>query len=285
MMRIHAIRTGSVAIKASQRVGKGVGQIGRQIHILSDKEWTEPLPIYAWVIEHPEGLIVIDTGETARTAEHGYFPAWHPYFKLAVRMSVQPDDEIGPRLRALGIKPDDVRWVILTHMHTDHTGGLEHFPKAEILVDRGEYEAAKSLVGRINGFLPAHWPEWFRPRLVDFTPQAFGTFPASFALTKANDVFLVSTKGHTPNHLSVVLQEEGTSIFFAGDISYTQQLMVDQVMDGVSPNANVARQTLARIHNYVQTTPTVYLPSHDPSAIERLATRQIVEQVEQQPMK
>ncbi len=281
MMRIHAIRTGSVAIKASQRVGKGVGQIGRQIHILSDKEWTEPLPIYAWVIEHPEGVIVIDTGETARTAERGYFPAWHPYFKLAVRMSVQPDDEIGPRLRALGIKPDDVRWVILTHMHTDHTGGLEHFPKAEILVDRGEYEAAKSLVGRINGFLPAHWPEWFRPRLVDFTPQAFGTFPASFALTKANDVFLVSTKGHTPNHLSVVLQEEGTSIFFAGDISYTQQLMVDQVMDGVSPNANVARQTLARIHNYVQTTPTVYLPSHDPNAVERLATRRIVEQLAQ----
>ena len=282
MLRIHAIRTGSVAIKESQRVGKGVGQVGRQIHILTDKEWTEPLPIYVWVIEHPEGVIVIDTGETAKTAEQGYFPAWHPYFKYALRMSVQPDDEVGPQLRALGISPDDVRWVVLTHMHTDHAGGLAHFPKSEILVARGEYETARSLIGRINGFLPTRWPDWFHPHLIDFAPQAFGTFPTSFSLTKANDVFLVPTHGHTANHLSVIVQDEGTSIFLAGDTSYTQQLMVDQVLDGVSPNTKIAQQTLARIHDYVQTTPTLYLPSHDPEAVERLATRQVVEQIEHQ---
>ncbi len=278
MIRIHAIRTGSVAIKESQRVGKGIGQVGRQIHILTDKEWTEPLPIYVWVIEHSEGVIVVDTGETARTAEPGYFPVWHPYFKYALRMSVQPDDEIGPQLRAIGINPDDVRWVILTHMHTDHAGGLAHFPKSEILVARGEYETARSLIGRINGFLPTRWPEWFRPHLIDFTPQALGTFPASFSLTKANDVFLVPTHGHTTNHLSVIVQEEGTSIFLAGDTSYKQQLMLDQMLDGVSPNAKIARQTLTRIQEYIQTTPTVYLPTHDPEAVERLVKRQIVVQ-------
>jgi len=47
MIRIHAIRTGSVAVKENQRVGKGAGQVGRQINILAGKEWTEPLPIYA----------------------------------------------------------------------------------------------------------------------------------------------------------------------------------------------------------------------------------------------
>ena len=284
MIRIHAIRTGSVTIKESQRIGKGAGQVERQLHILTDKAWTEPLPIYAWVIEHPEGVIVIDTGETARTAERGYFPAWHPYFKFAVRMSVQPDDEVGPQLRTLGISPNDVRWVVLTHMHTDHAGGLAHFPKSEFLVARGEYETAHSLIGRVNGFLPTHWPEWFQPHLIDFPQEAFGTFPASFSLTKANDVVLIPTHGHTANHLSVIVQDEDTSIFLAGDTSYTQQLMVDQVLDGVSPNAKIAQQTLARIREYVQTTPTVYLPSHDSEAVERLATRQIVERIEHQPV-
>ena len=107
-MRIHAIQTGTVAIKARQLNGRGRGAL-RPIHTLLDTTWTEPLPIYAWVIEHPEGLIVVDTGETARVAEPGYFPWWQPYFKLGVRELVRPEEEIGPQLSALGFAPADVR--------------------------------------------------------------------------------------------------------------------------------------------------------------------------------
>jgi N-acyl homoserine lactone hydrolase len=140
-MRIHAIQTGTVAIKTRQLSGRGRGTL-RPIITLLDTTWTEPVPIYAWVIEHPEGLIVVDTGETARVAEPGYFPWWQPYFKLGVREWVRPEEEIGPQLRALGFAPADVRWVLLTHFHTDHAGGLPHFPTSEILVSRTEYQAA-----------------------------------------------------------------------------------------------------------------------------------------------
>ena len=86
-MKIHAIQTGSVRIKSSQRVGRGQGQL-RQLHVLFDRTWTEWLPIYAWAIESSEGTLLVDTGETARTALPGYFPRWHPYFWLAVQLSV-----------------------------------------------------------------------------------------------------------------------------------------------------------------------------------------------------
>ena len=72
-MRIHAIQTGTVAITQSWRRGKGHGLI-RRLNTLLDRRWTEPLPIYAWVVEHPEGVIVVDTGETARATQPGYFP-------------------------------------------------------------------------------------------------------------------------------------------------------------------------------------------------------------------
>jgi glyoxylase-like metal-dependent hydrolase (beta-lactamase superfamily II) len=39
--------------------------------MLFDKDWTEWPPIYVWVIEHEEGLIVVDTGETSRVHERG----------------------------------------------------------------------------------------------------------------------------------------------------------------------------------------------------------------------
>src|SRR5215470_627946 len=111
-MNIHAISTGTVAIKTRQRVGKGHGT-ARLLNVLFDPNWTDFLPIYVWVIEHPEGLILVDTGETARTAEPGYFPRWHPLFRFASRMNVHPEDEIGPQMKRMGLSPDDVRWVVM----------------------------------------------------------------------------------------------------------------------------------------------------------------------------
>ena len=90
---------------------------------------------------------MVGTGETARAAEPGYFTSWQPYFKLGVREWVRPEEEIGPQLRALGFVPSDVRWVLLTHLHTDHVGGLYHFPKTEILVSRTAYQAASGFKG------------------------------------------------------------------------------------------------------------------------------------------
>jgi hypothetical protein len=117
-LKIHAIQTGTVRVKVCQRVGRGRGSL-RQVNILLDPSWTEALPIYAWAVETPEGIVLVDTGETARTGEPGYFPRWHPYFRLAVRLDVTPEQEVGPQLLKLGIRPGDVRTVILTHLHTE----------------------------------------------------------------------------------------------------------------------------------------------------------------------
>lgn len=276
-MKIHAIQTGTVAVKTRQRDGsRGSGAI-RLLNTMFGPEWTEPLPIYAWVIEHPEGVIVIDTGETARTAEPGYLPWWHLYFKLGMKAQVKPEEEIGPQLRAMGIPPRDVRWLVMTHLHTDHAGGLYHFPQTEMLVARAEYELAAGFMGRMRGYLSNHWPTWFEPRRIEFRADPVGPFPKSFSLTKAGDVHLVPTPGHTAGQMAVIVENGEQSYFFAGDTSYTEKHMLNQVVDGVSLDISVARQTLKRTLQYVRQTPTVYLPSHDPESAARLAAGQIVE--------
>jgi glyoxylase-like metal-dependent hydrolase (beta-lactamase superfamily II) len=274
-LRIHTIQTGTVAIKTRQVSGRGRGALRPYITLL-DTTWTEPLPIYAWVIEHPEGLIVVDTGETARVAEPGYFPWWHPYYRLGLREWVRPEDEIGPQLRALGFAPADVRWVLLTHFHTDHAGGLPHFPRSEILVSRTEYRAASGFRGQRSGYLPQHWPTWFAPHLIDFASLPFGPFPSSYPLTRAGDVHLVPTPGHTPGHYSVIVQEDGHALFFAGDTSYRQHLLLEQAVDGVTRDVALYQQTSQQIRTFLQSVPTIYLPSHDPESAHRLATRNTV---------
>jgi len=98
----------------------------------------------------------------------------------------------------------------------------------------------------------------------------------SYSLTRAEDVLLVPTEGHTPGHLSVIVLEDDHALFLAGDTSYSQRLMLDEAVDGVAPDEQVSRQTLRRIHTYTQQVPTVYLPSHDPEARERLFQRRTV---------
>jgi glyoxylase-like metal-dependent hydrolase (beta-lactamase superfamily II) len=67
---IRAISPGLVQVRRAQRESRGSGA-ARIANMLFDKDWTEWPPIYVWVIEHEEGLIVVDTGETSRVHERG----------------------------------------------------------------------------------------------------------------------------------------------------------------------------------------------------------------------
>jgi glyoxylase-like metal-dependent hydrolase (beta-lactamase superfamily II) len=271
-LNIYAIQTGTVAIRNKQRIGQGPGFI-RQINILLDHSWTEFLPIYAWVIEHPEGILVVDTGESARALQADYFPKWHPYFRSAVRMNVPPEQEIGPQLRALGIKPSDVRKVILTHFHTDHAGGLAHFPESEILVSEEDYRAAKSFRGPLIGYLPQHWPGWFAPTFIRFEKAAFGGFKHTYPVTASGDVIVIPTPGHTAAHISVLVKHEDCYNFLAGDTTYSEQTLLSRQVDGISPNAQVALHTIDHILDFAKNHPLVYLPTHDPQSAARLKER------------
>jgi hypothetical protein len=78
-MRIHAIETGRVRIKQAQISGRGHG-LWRQLQPILSLEWADWSPVYAWVIEHREGAIVVDTGSNVGLKS---LPRWHLIFSSA----------------------------------------------------------------------------------------------------------------------------------------------------------------------------------------------------------
>ena len=150
--RIQTLQTGWVKIKRAQMVSVGTG-LARPFHVLLDSEWSDWVPIHAWLIEHEDGPILVDTGETSRVHDRGYHPRWHPFFRLASRFRVSPDDEIGPQLRAIGIAPSDIQQVVLTHLHTDHAGGLSHVADRPAWVHPLEWQRAQGFSGKIQELL------------------------------------------------------------------------------------------------------------------------------------
>lgn len=273
-LKIHAIRTGSVRIKTAQIEGRGAGPM-RMLGIFADRNWSGWLPTFAWAIEHDDGVIVVDTGQAEHlTREAGR--SLHPFARWEVLFQIEPEQEVGPQLQALGIGPRDVKRVVLTHLHMDHDAGLAHFPHSEILVARGEIQDARGVMGMIRGYLPQRWPSWFDPVPLDLTDGPLGPFAASKRLTPAGDVVAVATPGHTAHHLSVLVDDGERMLLLAGDTSYTQALMVAGTVDGVSPNAATSAATLSAIRRFARERPTVYLPTHDPDSGARFATRQVV---------
>jgi len=272
-MRIHAIQTGRVRIKQAQIEGRSRGLL-RQLQPILSADWAGWTPVYAFAIEHPEGVIVVDTGAGAHLKS---LPRWHPYFQLSVRFDIEPEQEIGPQLQSLGIGAHDVKTVVLTHFHIDHDGGLAHFPSSRIFADPDEIARTAGIAGAIRGYMPKRWPTWFDPEPIIWQAASYGPFTSFASIAKAGDVVAVPTPGHTPHHLSVIVRDGDELIFLAGDASYLESTMQRGVVDGVSPNEAQARATLASIHTLYAQNPTVYLPAHDPQTAQRLRERRSVD--------
>lgn len=277
MIKITAIETGKAICKTKQVTATdGRSPIGRKIDIFRDPNFVKPLPILTFLIEHPEGNFLVDTGDTAKNSDRGYLPTWNPFFTKMVSIRVAPTEEIGYQLHQMSINPTtDINAVILTHFHHDHAGGLYHFPHTKIIGSRENWKEYNSTKGKIAGYLPQRNPIWLKTELIDFITNPVGDFPASHPITKDGSIFLVPTPGHCTGHMSVVVRGNGITYFIAGDASYNEENIRNEKTDGVTFKPDVALKTLRAIKKFALNEPTILLPCHDTNSVQRLADRQI----------
>lgn len=82
-IKIHCLTTGWVQIKIHHQLARFFRRPLSVMDVLTDHKWSPHLPIGCWLIEHPEGLImVVDTGESSRANDAGYQPWWHPFMQF-----------------------------------------------------------------------------------------------------------------------------------------------------------------------------------------------------------
>jgi len=275
-MKIHPISTGEVKITQNWLIGKGQGA-SRLFNTLLDSRHTPWLPIYCFVIEHPQGLLVLDAGIPAHANDLVLFPPWTPLIQRAAPFQITPEQELAPQMQALGLSAKDVRWVVLTHLHQDHEGCIHQFPQAEFIVSRTEWNAATGLGGKLGGYRNDRWPKWFAPTLVDFATSGPDPFPYRHSLTPQGDLQLVPTPGHSLGHSSLILQEDDHLLFFAGDAAYTQDLLIQDIPDGIGPDPAAQHATHRAILQLASQTPTVFLPTHERESEQRLAKREVIQ--------
>ena len=111
-------------------------------------------------------------------------PWWNPFSAAAVHIHVEPDDEIGPRLRSLGVDPTkDLQSLVLSHLHHDHADGLGDFEGTDIVVSDQTSKPPAAHHGSLLGAVPGQWPSSFAPRRVTLDGSPAQSFDRSYPLT------------------------------------------------------------------------------------------------------
>jgi glyoxylase-like metal-dependent hydrolase (beta-lactamase superfamily II) len=264
-IKVHLFSTGGIKVKRKFYKARFSG-FTALIDFILDKNFTDWLPVWVMVIEHPEGIFIIDTGEIADINNPGYFNSsgfiakW--FDTTQFRFNITKDDEVEYHLQRLQIDKSNIKAVVLTHLHFDHTDGLKYFPNNNIIVNKAEYE-------KPFGDLPKLYPSWFAPTPVELN-ESFDVFDKVYYLTDAKDLLLIETPGHTYHHCSVLLKTDACNILFAADICYTQQQLIEESFPGNNASNKLAKTTYDKVKTFSQKHKTVFIPSHDPEAGERL---------------
>ncbi|MEZ5661291.1 MAG: N-acyl homoserine lactonase family protein [Burkholderiaceae bacterium] len=175
------------------------------------------VPVAMYIIQHPRGLVVFDTGTNVATADGGCDAYWGKGLCGAFSVIQSRDEIIDKQLEKLGFKADDVTHVIYSHFHLDHAGNIKLFPKARHVVQKEELRTA-------------WWPETFARAayvLKDYdTTRGFDfiQLAGDYDLFGDGSIVVLDTKGHTPGHQSVRvnLPKTGT-LLLAADAVYTAE--------------------------------------------------------------
>jgi len=226
--------------------GNGFNDARRFSDTLAYTDPKMPFTFSCYVVKHGDDVMVWDTG---------FVPGSNPN---------APKVSLTEQLAQLKIKPEQVKYVGISHFHGDHTGQLPSLPDATLLIGAKEWEALtapKPMAGaNVDAF--KHWISGGGK----VEPQ-----PADKDVFGDGTVVILRTPGHTPGHQSLLVRTKGSGAFIlVGDAAHFHE---NYESDGV-PGFNYDRaQTIAsleRIKAIAKNVKATVIIQHDPRDIGKL---------------
>ena len=218
------------------------------------------IPVPWYLITHPKGNVVIDGGCAVECASDpkGY---WGDI--TSVYWPVMREEEgCVQALKAFGIEPADVRYVLHSHLHLDHTGATGRFPNAIHIVRRCEYEYAMA-------------PDWFSAG--GYIRADFDRPDVKWHLLEDHDdgydvfgddtIRFIFTPGHAPGHSSFLLRLPETGpVLLAVDAAYTTDHWDEKALPGFLASTVDAVRSVRKLHALAEKTGALVVTGHDPEA-------------------
>lgn len=251
-MKLYALNTGYLETDKNTVVACATLGTRSKPHV--QNEWIK-LPVMAYLIETDNGYILYDTGSNPE-AMNGY---WPKTMQEIYPLYQKDEERLENQLKLCGVKPEDIKTVVLSHMHLDHAGNINLFPHADVYVPGEDYKYGLAKVhmnpdrethgGYIKGDLEAPVKQY---HLVD----------EDFELAKGVEV--VCLAGHTPNLLGLVVHLEGQTIILPQDCVYTSEIFGPPAkMSGFMYDSVSFMKSIEKVRRLAKKYDAKVFPAHD----------------------
>lgn len=210
------------------------------------------VPVPCFLIEHPKGAAVFDSGlhPQTRTDPDGRLGLKARIFGVDFR----DGEDVAARLAAVGVDADRIRYLVNSHLHFDHTGGNALLPNATVVIQRREWEAGVDPeLAAANHYDEHDYRTGQEVLAVDGEHDLFGD----------GSVVCVPTFGHTPGHQSLRVQTEGGVVVLAADACYLRRTLDDLHLPGVVHDADGMLRSLSALRALQAAGARVFY-GHDP---------------------
>jgi N-acyl homoserine lactone hydrolase len=223
----------------------------------------------AVLIRHPHGTFLYDSGFCRDIYA---FVRKQPLFFRTLLGSFVFEQALSDHLQQLEIRPDDLDFVLLSHLHWDHVSGIPDLPGVPLRINRVEYDAAKAkLAGGGTSELIWHLMGANPFTLFDCAGPPYMGFRASHDLFGDGSLVLVPLPGHTAGNTGLFINRaNGSRLFLVGDAAWSAEnymypaTMHPALWSMFTSDDATARQTLIDLHRFYQRHPDIPVISmHD----------------------
>ena len=273
-MKLHILRCGEIRVSETVPFGNAIDLKSAARQLYEPDRTRLTLPVFCYLVDHPRGLLLIDTGWCRAISPRGvYDPAavrtvLPQHLASFYRPTLPAGEAIDEQLAARSLRPEDLSCVVLTHLDPDHVAGLRHLKGARrIVLPEDEYFWSCRTVYKLRQ------PQelWMDAPIERVYYRGSPLGPNRWAIDLFGDesVQLVNLPGHTDGQAAVILRSGGRFVLLTADAAFSPRNWREGIAPGFGFDHEMQRKSLRWIASMAEDPAcAAVLCSHDPGVTQ-----------------